>query len=365
METVMGSGERRATLRSVADAVGVSRTTVSNAYNCPERVSPGLLEQILDAATRLGYSGPDPLARKLRTGVKSSVGVVFTDALPYAFKDEAAAGFLQGVALAVEQAQTSMLLIPAGPESDGGPEQIAMSTVDSLVVYGVPEGAPYMREILAKRVPVVIVDGATDVPGVDVVGLDQVSASALTARHLAALGHLEVGVLCHRLSDQVYVGHVDGARLTRATYTVQRERVLGFAQEFQRVTGGRGVVRIAERVVSDLDSGISGASAILRDFPDVTAIACTCDMLALGVLYAAQQLGLSVPDDLSVTGFDDIPSALPAGLTTIWQPLQDKGRVAGEMVLGHASERGGRKQLLPTKLQIRGTTGPVAAAKRR
>jgi DNA-binding LacI/PurR family transcriptional regulator len=352
---------RRATLQSVADAVGVSRTTVSNAYNCPSRVSAALLEQILATAAQLGYAGPDPLARKLRTGVKSSVGVVFTDALPYAFKDEAASGFLQGVALAVEQAQTSMLLIPAGPESDGGPEQIAVSTVDSLVVYGVPEGAPYMREILAKHVPVVIVDGATDVPGVDVVGLDQVSSSAMTARYLAELGHLEVGVLCHRLSDQIYVGHVDEARLARATYTVQRERVQGFVNEFRRVTGGRGIVRIAERLVSDLDSGISGASAILRDFPGVTAVACTCDMLALGVVAAAGQLGLSVPGDLSVTGFDDIPSAGAAGLTTIWQPLQDKGRVAGEMVLGHAVERGGRKQLLPTKLMIRGTTGPARA----
>jgi DNA-binding LacI/PurR family transcriptional regulator len=360
MEAKMdGEGDRRATLQSVADAVGVSRTTVSNAYNRPGRLSAPLLQQILDEAQAQGYAGPDPLARKLRTGVKSSVGVVFTDSLPYAFKDEASAGFMQGVALAVAQARTSMLLIPAGAESECGGEQIAMSTVDSLVVYGVPEGAEYMREVMAKRVPVVIVDGATDVPGTDVVGLDQVSSSALVAQYLASLGHVQVGILCHRLTEQAYVGHVDEARLARATYTVQRERVRGFVEEFKRVTGGRGIVHIAERVVSDLESGISGASAILRDFPAVTAIACTCDMLAFGVMAAAAQRGLRVPQDLSVTGFDDIPSAAPAGLTTIWQPLEDKGRVAGEMVLGHSLERGGRKHLLPTRLEIRATTGPA------
>ncbi len=358
------AAHRQVTLQSVADAVGVSRTTVSNAYNRPSRLSPSLLERILDTARDLGYSGPDPVARKLRTGLKSAVGLVLTDSLPFAFHDEAAVGFLHGLALACETARTSLLLIPVNPDRDDGSAQIVQAAVDSMVVYSVPDDAPYLRAVLRKNVPVVVVDGPKDLPHTSWVGLDQLGSSGLIARHLAELGHSEVGVLCHRLSDEVYIGHVDDERLGRASYPVQRERVTGFKDEFLRLTGGQGVVHVAERRVSDLASGRSGARALLRDFPGVTAIVCTCDVLALGVLSMAEELGLQVPLDLSVTGFDDIPSAERADLTTIWQPLIEKGEVAGEMVLGHANAAESRHDTLPTRLVKRRTTGPVPAGQR-
>lgn len=353
------AAHRPVTLQSVADAVGVSRTTVSNAYNRPERLSPHLLEKILQTAKELGYSGPDPVARKLRTGRTFAVGLVLTDSLPFAFHDEAAAGFLHGLAMACETARTSLLLIPVTPDGDGGAAQVAQAAVDSMVVYSVPDDAPYLRAVLRKNVPVVVVDGPKDLPNSSWVGLDQVGSSGQTARHLADLGHREVGVLCHRLSDDAFVGHVDEERLARATYPVQRERVTGFRDEFLRATDGGGTVHVAERRISDIAQGRSGARALLRDFPGITAIVCTCDALALGVLSMAEELGLRVPDDLSVTGFDDIPSAARAQLTTVWQPLVEKGEVAGEMVLGNANVSASRHDTLPSKLVVRQTTGPV------
>ncbi len=354
-----GPGQRQVTLQSVADAVGVSRTTVSNAYNRPERLSSQLLGRILETARDLGYSGPDPVARKLRTGQKSAVGLVLTDSLPFAFHDEAAVGFLHGLAQACETAHIALLLIPVTSDKDSGVAQVEQAAVDSMVVYSVPDDAPYLQAVLRKNVPVVVVDGPKDLPRTNWVGLDQVTSSGQTARYLAEQGHREVGILCHRLSDEPYVGHVDAERLESATYPVQRERVTGFRDEFLRVTEGAGVVHVTERRVSDIQQGRNGARAILRDFPDVTAIVCTCDALALGVLSMAKEMGLQVPDDLSVTGFDDIPSAGRAELTTVWQPLVEKGEVAGEMILGNANTSVARHEVLPSRLVMRKTTGPA------
>ncbi len=353
------SARNRATLQSIADELGVSRTTVSNAYNKPEHLSSELRAQILRTADQLGYPGPDPLGRKLRTGRSGAVGLVTTDSLPYIFKDQAAGSFLQGVSHSCEQAATSLLLMPLMTGNSESLSPIKSASVDAIVMYSIPNEHPTIDAVLSRRIPVVVVDGPRDLPNTDWVGLDQMSASASVARHLAELGHKEVGVLCHRLSDDVYVGHVSVERLDGATYPVQKERVVGFRDEFIRVTGGKGIVHVAEREVSDIDSGRIGADSILRDFPGVTAIVCTCDALAQGVLVAANARGMNVPQDLSVTGFDDVPAAASVGLTTIWQPMVEKGEVAAEMVLGSPQVSGRREHQLPTRLVVRSTTGPA------
>jgi DNA-binding LacI/PurR family transcriptional regulator len=347
-----GSSERSVTLQVIADALGVSRSTISNAYNHPDHLSPDLLAKVLETAKELSYPGPSPMGRKLRTGRNHAVGLVCSDSLSYAFNDEASIGFLRGLALACENAKTSLLMIPDDSE------QIIGAAVDSLVVYSVPEQSPLMDAALSKNIPIVIVDGANNVDSADFVGLDQRGSAGATARYLAGMGHRHVAILCHRLHDDGYVGYVDERRVANSTYTVQRERVEGFRDAFLEATDGRGVIRMIERIVSNVTNGRMATEALLLDFPDVTAISTTCDALALGVLVAAEQLGLTAPDDLSVAGFDDIPSAVKANLTTTWQPLIEKGEVAGEMLLGHATNlRSHRRHLLPTKLQIRATTG--------
>ena len=96
------------TLADVAAPIGVSRTTVSNAYNRPDQLSPALRERVLDAARELGYNGPDPMARSLRRGRAGSLGLVFDHRLQYIFSDPAAVLFLSGVAA------NKRLLLPDG-----------------------------------------------------------------------------------------------------------------------------------------------------------------------------------------------------------------------------------------------------------
>ncbi|MGH3593832.1 MAG: LacI family DNA-binding transcriptional regulator, partial [Pseudonocardiaceae bacterium] len=109
---------RTATMAALAAELGVSRTTVSNAYNRPDQLSPELRERVLDAARRLGYPGPDPVARSLRTRQAGAVGLLLTEALSYAFQDPAAIRFLEGLAIACGDAGRGLLLVPASPDAD-------------------------------------------------------------------------------------------------------------------------------------------------------------------------------------------------------------------------------------------------------
>ena len=89
---------RKVTLQTIAERLGVSRTTVSNAYNRPDQLAPELRERVLATAAELGYTGPDPAARRLRSGGREAVGLLFTESLAYAFSDPGAVLFLQGFA---------------------------------------------------------------------------------------------------------------------------------------------------------------------------------------------------------------------------------------------------------------------------
>src|ERR687894_2091684 len=103
--------EGNVTLMTVATAVGVSPTTVSNAYNRPHKLSPALRERILGAARDLGYPGPDPVARSLRRGRAGSIGLLFGETLAYAFQDPVAVEFLRGLAEGTAHHNTALQLI--------------------------------------------------------------------------------------------------------------------------------------------------------------------------------------------------------------------------------------------------------------
>src|SRR5690606_37866635 len=99
----------------VADHVGVSRTTVSNAYSRPDQLAPELREKILVAAKALGYAGPNPAARNLRKGQTRTIGVTFSESLTFAFSDPAAVWLLRGIADVCAEHNHTILLLPAPP----------------------------------------------------------------------------------------------------------------------------------------------------------------------------------------------------------------------------------------------------------
>jgi DNA-binding LacI/PurR family transcriptional regulator len=158
----------RITLQTIADAVGVSRTTVSNAYNRPDQLAPGLRERIFFAAHALGYAGPDPAARRLRTGSRDAVGVLLGGGLESAFSDPGAAEVLRGIARTVQAAGVSLLLV--------SPDQVGDAVVRSLCVYGAAADDPGLAAAVARGLPLVMVDAAA--------GGDRVAAGEEAGRRL-------------------------------------------------------------------------------------------------------------------------------------------------------------------------------------
>jgi DNA-binding LacI/PurR family transcriptional regulator len=103
----------RVTLQTIADALGVPQTTVSNAYNRPDQLAPELRKKVLVTAKLLGYARPDPAARRLRSGRRGAIGLMFSERLSYAFTDPGAVGFPQGLTEATEAKATSSCCCPA------------------------------------------------------------------------------------------------------------------------------------------------------------------------------------------------------------------------------------------------------------
>ncbi len=354
---------RPATLASLAAELGVSRTTVSNAYNRPDQLSAPLRARVLEAARRLGYPGPDPVARSLRTRRAGAVGLLLTEALSYAFRDPAATGFLEGLALACERGGSGLLLVPVSPEL-ADVTAVHQAGVDGFVVYSVQEDDPHFKAVLERPVPTVVCDQPVGVEGVDRVGIDDRAAMLDLARHLTALGHRRVGVLCMRLGPGRHNGLADEARQAGATYPVQRQRLAGLREGLAEVGVEWADVPVYERFEHSVDAGQSATAELLAAHPDVTAVACTSDILALGALRHAAQHGLTVPDDLTVSGFDGVPEAMRAGLTTIRQPVLEKGRAAGELLLDRGERNRPRTVMLPTELVVGATSGPARAPER-
>jgi len=137
-------------MAQIAEALGVSVMTVSNAYNHPERLSPALRERVFVAARRLGYGGPDPLGRGLGRGRAGTLGVIYDSLLSYAFDDPAAVSFLRGVSAAAEQEGLGLTLIPGSPRRERDASVIGGMPVDGFVVYSVADGDQVLAGALER-----------------------------------------------------------------------------------------------------------------------------------------------------------------------------------------------------------------------
>lgn len=345
----------KVTVKTIAEAVGVSASTVSNAYNRPDQLSAELRERILTVAAGLGYAGPDAAARMLRSGRAGAVGVLLTERLSYAFSDPYAITFLTAITEVLEQSQTSLVLVPIGYQATGGTgdDEAALTAVrsaniDAMAVLCIGDEHPAMQLAQARGIRIVGTDIDPD-PTSTWVAIDDVAAGALVGRHLAELGHRRVGVI----ADTGFpAGTVStGLQVGDITCTDCHARLRGLAdtvEELVIVSGGHNTV----------DSGIAAGGALLDDPRRPTAIVGLSDVVALGVLAALRDRGLRAPDDVSVSGFDDIPLAEERGLTTVRQPILEKGRRVGELLLDPGLEP--RQVLLPMELMVRSTTGPPA-----
>jgi DNA-binding LacI/PurR family transcriptional regulator len=343
----------RVTLQTIADALGVSRTTVSNAYNRPDQLAPELRKTILEKAKDLGYAGPDPAARRLRSGRRGAIGLMFSERLSYAFTDPGAVGFLQGLTEATEAKGYELLLLPGmrGEEHEAG--SVRDAVVGAFCLYCMPDGHPAVGAALGRGLPVVIADEPRT-PGTFFVGIDDEGGARMAAEHVKALGHERAAIITDRLVDDYYEGFADGERIRRSNCKVARERVGGYIAGMDSPEP----LPVYDTIANFVESGERAAHELLRRDPRPTVLLCSTDVLAFGAMRAARELGLSIPGDVSITGFDDVPEAAAVDLTTIRQPLVEKGREAGRLLLEENTER---EVMLPLELVARGSTAPPSA----
>ncbi len=351
---------RRATLKEVAAEVGVSPATVSNAYNRPDQLSSGLRERVLEVARRLGYPGPDPTARSLRRGRSGVIGVLYADRLSYAFEDPAAVLFLRGISEAAEEAGLQLLLVTGSLRDESDVEAVGKAAVDGFVVYSMPEDDPSVHAVIERRVPTVLVDQPEGM-GTPLVGIDDRGAARAAAEHLVSLGHRRIGVVSFELAREPVGGLVGADRQSAATFLASGQRLRGYAEALDPAGIPWELVPVYECAENVLEEGKTAAGVLLAPDDRPTAILATSDLLAFGVTEAAEEMGLAVPGDLSVVGFDDVPEAARANppLTTVHQPHMEKGLKAGRLLVsGLRGEDPPRTEILPTRLVVRGSTAP-------
>jgi DNA-binding LacI/PurR family transcriptional regulator len=353
---------RRATLASLAAELKVSRTTISNAFNRPDQLSADLRERVLATAKRLGYAGPDPVARSLRTRKAGAVGLLIAEPLTYFFSDPAARDFVAGVAQSCEELGHGLLLVAVGPSRrlEDGTAAVLAAGVDGFVVYSVGDDDPYLQVVLQRRLPVVVVDQPKDLSGVSRVGIDDRAAMRELTDYVLGLGHREIGLLTMRLGRDRRQGLVDAEWLQSPTFDVQRERVVGVWEAMNAAGVEPDSLTVVESYEHLPTSGGDAAKVALEANPRITALMCTADILALSAMDYLRAHGIYVPGQMSVTGFDGVPEAMSRGLTTVAQPSLQKGRRAGELLLKPPRSGLPVVELLDTEL-IRGrTAGPPA-----
>ncbi|MHA7880297.1 MAG: LacI family DNA-binding transcriptional regulator [Saccharospirillum sp.] len=342
---------KRMTLKTVAEALNVSTATISNAFNRPDQLSAALREHILMECKRLGYNGPNPAARSLRTGATGIVGVMLAERLAYNFRDGCATEFLQGVSEVLDDARINMLLMPG--RDDFYQLQSLESIPDRYIVYGPPRDLGVIKRIESQRKPVVTVDFS--LPNHLSLNVDNYGGAKQAARHVFMnMGPGPVAVIGLRLIPSDDVGRIKDRPLLDPVMSISRQRLEAYrdaAAEVGIEISGHQVWNTHE---SNWADGVKAAREALSATPRPQALFCMSDQLALAALSVARDLNIQVPEQLRIIGFDDTPEARRShpAVTTVYQPSIEKGRLAAMMVL-HPERYESR--VLPTQLHIRET----------
>ena len=349
----------RPTLDRVAAAAGVSRMTVSNAYNRPDQLSATTREHVLHVAASLGYAGPDPAGRSLRRRQAGTIGVLLTEQLPYAFSDPGLVSFLQGVATELRDAGQAMLLLPA--EGNQQYSLVRNALVDGFIVASFAPRDQAVVDVLQRRIPLVTW-GNLRLPGVPRIGIDNAKAAQLAGKHLIGLHHRRFGVITFGAGKMAEDATADAdtsvAFDVPGTHLVMRERVNGFRHALAEAGVTDDAVTVIDAKANNRKTGAQAMAELLGRPHPPTAVFAVTDVLALGALAAAAVAGVEVPRDVSVVGFDDIDDAARSTppLTTVAQGLLDQGRSAARLVLDAVVGGETRAPQVKADLVIRGST---------
>jgi alanine racemase len=348
---------RRARIADVAKEAGVSKTAVSFAFNSPERLSAETASRIREVADALDYR-PRPVARMLTQKNTMTIGLLTPQVLSVVFANPFYATLCGGVAAVTDQAGYGLLFV--SPLHGSLIRALGRATVDGFVAVGLSEDHPEVEQIRRAGIPMVLVDGDAFPEHGSVESNDEVGARS-AARHLLGLGHREFVIVGVEPPNMPGLFEYSSA----PTETVASRRLTGYRQGLE--LGG---IQLAdERIVvgpATFDGGVAAFRRVWEDELRPTAVLAMSDVMAIGVIWAAREAGLRVPEDLSIVGFDDLdiaPHANPP-LTTVHQPIRQKGEESAKLLLRMIASPDLERpehRVLETRLIIRASTAAAPA----
>lgn len=332
--------EGRAGIADVAARAGVSITTVSHVLSGRRPVSARTKAKVLKVIDELEYR-PDPSARGLRTGRSESVALVVTD-VTNPFYPQVAAGLQEilqpeGFLISVCAAQGS------SHDLEGVVRHLLDRRVDGVVMAALNAEERHYTAITSTGTSLVRLSGDLDPRFGDIVRADDVGGMAETVTHLLERGHRRIGFVNGDPTTPPGRLRLAGYRRAFQEFGLDVDESLLISESFTRAGGAR------------------GAHTLLDRDPAPRALVCGNDLMAVGALDVIRERGLVVPEDVAVTGYDDIEAAslLSPQLTTVHNPAFEIGRACARLFLDRLSGRpveGVREIVLPQKLIVREST---------
>jgi LacI family transcriptional regulator len=331
------------TMKRVAEQAGVSIATVSRVVNKSGFVAPPLQKLVMEAMEALKYQ-PSAVARGLRTRETRSIGVLVP---------QLSQPFFGLLAYAIERTlfRHGYRAFLCSAEEDAAEESayldmLLSQRVDGLILVPTGQSKANVRRVLQAKVCVVLVDRDLPMLKIDRILSDNFTGAYQLARHLIALGHRRIGIISAPQHSGSIARRVAGINHAMLEAGIQPDRSL-----------------FVEGALEQFQLGFMVAQQFLQSPRPPTAVMALTDMIAVGALHAAWKAGLSLPHDLSVTGFDDVPLArytMPE-LTTASQPVYEMGEKASLRLLRRLQKPDlkVRRTLLPISLAIRGSTAPA------
>jgi DNA-binding LacI/PurR family transcriptional regulator len=339
--------DRPATLVDVARSAGVVPMTASRAINGTGYVSEQVRERVLRVAKKLDYR-PNVLARSLKQQRLNTVGVMLPD-IANPFSAELVAGIQEVLA----EAGYSAFLATAGRSVEKERDSLLAFVdhrLDGIIVAtrGTEIGNEIVNEITKQNIPVVTVGHPIEGSAVDCVTADHQKGTYAATTHLIELGHKNIGFIGVAMEDALNLRRFRGylAALTEHGLTLHKEYVVGPSHG---------------PAYSTEEDGYKGMLSLVKLKRRPSAIVARNDFTAIGVLRAAHELGLAVPDEIAVVGFDNIPLsnfAIPP-LTTVAQPIVEQGRRAARFLIDRIERtyEGSRREVcLDCQLIVREST---------
>lgn len=338
----------RVTIADVAKRAHVSPASVSAALNDPGHLNAATVARILATARKLGYA-PNPHARALHSRRVGVFGVLFPQSVKSVFANPFFAAFFEGVGSVSDERGIGLLTV--SPTDGSLQSAIAAAPVDGFVIVGLAERHREVAPLHKRGVPFVIVDAEAQTASS--VNVDDESGAYAAADYLLSRGHRDILVLAF---------YVPPGERDEAQHSVGGRRLRGYRRAF----ADHGLRLTEDRLIDTpvtLEGGAEAFGTAWDEGRHPSALLCVSDIMALGALRAARRRGIHVPDDLEVIGFDDIPLAAIAqpSLSTVHQPIVEKGRLATELLIRELDERGPRERIvLPTELILRESTSVVS-----